>query len=58
MDVGSTLPERDLYAIYDDLSDGIMILGPTGKELYRNKAMERLPREHLEKSSHGIYRDQ
>nr|WP_321982039.1 GGDEF domain-containing protein [uncultured Cohaesibacter sp.] len=47
MNASSNVPERDLYAIYDDLSDGVMIMGSTGKELYRNKAMKRLP-DHLE----------
>lgn len=47
MNASSDVPERDLYMIYDDLSDGVLIMGATGKELYRNKAMKRLP-DHLE----------
>ncbi len=53
MDIGSTVPAGDLFPIYDDLSDGILIIDPTGRELYRNKAMERLP-EHLENRLMGF----
>nr|WP_321462618.1 GGDEF domain-containing protein [uncultured Cohaesibacter sp.] len=53
MNAGFNVPEQELYTIYDDLSDGILILGPTGKELYRNKAMKRLP-EHLENRLMGF----
>nr|WP_321458191.1 GGDEF domain-containing protein [uncultured Cohaesibacter sp.] len=53
MDAGEIVPEGDLYPIYDDLSDGILIIDLNGRELYRNKAMRRFP-EHLEKRLRGF----
>ncbi|WP_316859351.1 GGDEF domain-containing protein [uncultured Cohaesibacter sp.] len=43
----SLVAGMDLYPMYDDLSDGIIVITGEGKELYRNKAMQFFP-EHLE----------
>ena len=37
------VPELDLYAIFDRMSDGVIVISPDGKTVYRNPAMATLP---------------
>ena len=49
------VPEKDLYSIFEGMSDGILIVNPAAEVLYRNAALEGFP-SHLQERFLGFLR--